>query len=216
MEATIIIPTKNEEKAIARVINSIPKKFEVLVVDNSDDKTAEVAKKAGARVMKYEIPGKGSAMVAGIDAAKGSIVAFIDGDGTYPVEKLEELIDIVGKGEADIAVGSRFTGRIEDMTFSHKIGNKIFSLIASLLYGKTTDLLTGMRAMKKSDFKKMQIKSRGFAVETEMFIKSKKLGLKTKEVPIIYTERIGDTKLSGFRDGLKILKTLIKWKFKKI
>lgn len=216
MKTTVIIPTKNEEESIEQVIKGISKKYEVLIVDSSTDKTAEIARKAGARVITEKKSGKGNAMVAGVKAAKGDIVVFIDGDGTYPANKIPEMVELIKNGAADVVTGSRIAGKIIDMTFMHKLGNRIFSLVASILYGKTTDLLTGLRAIKKLDFKKMNIQSTGFEIETELFIKSSKLGLKMKEIPITYTERIGDTKLSGLKDGYRILKKLISEKFKKI
>ena len=85
----------------------------------------------------------------------------------------------------------------------------VFSTLATLLYGKTTDLLTGLYCLRKKDFERMNLQSKGFEVETEIFIKSCKMKLKIKEFNIEYRERIGEAKLTGLKDGFRILKTLL-------
>jgi len=209
---TVIIPTRNEGKGIKKVIKSIPKKFDVLVIDKSEDKTAEIAEKAGAKVILQKSKGKGNAMREAGKHVKTKYLAFIDGDGTYPTDKFDEMLDILEKNEADVVIGSRT--KIKGMSFLHLMGNKFFSFIASVLYGKTNDLLTGLRVFKTKDFNNLELKSTGFEIETELHIQCMKKGLKVKEVPIKYTERIGESKLNAWKDGLRILKVLLKNKFK--
>jgi glycosyltransferase involved in cell wall biosynthesis len=198
----------NEEEGIEEVIKSIPRDYEILVVDNSTDKTAQIAKKAGARVVKQKDKGKGRAMVLGAQEAKGDIIVFIDGDGTYPEEDIPKFVKPIVDGEADAVDGIRQYGDI--MKGSNKIGNRVLSFIASVLYGHTSDLLTGMRSMRRKDFLNLGLKSIGFEIETEIHIRSHKKRLKTVEVPISYKLRLGETKLNRVRDGSRILKLLLK------
>lgn len=215
MKTTIIIPTRNEEKGIGNVIDEIRtlrKNYEILVVDKSEDNTSKIAKKHGARVIIQKDKGKGNAMKLGVKKAKGDIVVFIDGDGTYPVKYIPEMIKLMKK--YDFVRGSRFK-YLKNSGWSHLIGNTLFSLIATLLHGKTSDLLTGLYCLRKKDFEKMNLKSHGFEIETEIFIKSQKMKLKTKEIFIEYKERVGQAKLNTLKDGFRILKTLVKgiyWK----
>ena len=136
----------NEEKAIAKVIKKIPKNYEILVVDKSSDRTPAIAKSLGARVIKQKNRGKGRAMILGAKEAKGDIIVFIDGDDTYPPKDIPKMVSLIQKGEADAVNAVR---NMKNMKRSHVLGNKVLSLIASVLYSRTHDLLTGMRAMKR-------------------------------------------------------------------
>jgi dolichol-phosphate mannosyltransferase len=207
MKVSVVIPTMNEEAAIEEVIKEIPKGYEVVVVDNSTDRTAEIAKMCGARVVKQKSKGKGRAMVLGAEKAHGEIVVFTDGDGTYPVEKIPEIVRPIVMGKADAVDGVRRFGK--SMKTINKAGNHLLSFVASVLYGRTSDLLTGMRAMKREDFLGLGLKSTGFEIETEIHVRSHKAGLKTVEIPIDYKPRIGETKLNRTRDGARIMKLLI-------
>lgn len=207
MKVSVIIPTMNEESAIKDVISAVPHGYEVVVVDKSTDRTPEIAKKAGAKVVKQTDRGKGRAMVLGAEKAGGDIVVFVDGDGTYPMDAIPEVVRPIIDGRADAVNCPRRFGR--SMRMVNKAGNRLLSFIASVLYGKTTDLLTGMRAMKRGAFLGLKLKSTGFEVETEMFVRSQRKGLKTVEVPISYKTRLGKTKLNRARDGLRILKVLL-------
>jgi glycosyltransferase involved in cell wall biosynthesis len=206
MKVSVIVPTMDEENAIEGVIKEIPKGYEIVVVDNSTDRTAEISKRCGARVIKQKDRGKGRAMVLGAEKARGDIIVFIDGDGTYPAEKIPDLVEPIIAGRADAVNGVRIYGG--SMKLANKFGNRFLSLVARLLYGRTGDLLTGMRAMKRKEFLKLGLKSAGFEVETEIHIRSSKAGLRTVEIPIEYKLRIGDTKLNRMRDGMRILRLL--------
>jgi len=109
-DVSVIIPTLNEEKSIGLVIERV-KRFlpgaEIIVVDSSNDKTAEIASSLGALVVKQERKGYGAAVRKGLETARGRILAFMDGDGTYDPADLKRLVDIVKKGETDVATGLR-------------------------------------------------------------------------------------------------------------
>lgn len=205
---SVIIATMNEEKAISEVIKRIPKEYEIVVVDKSTDKTPDIARSSGAHlVIKQKDKGKGRAMILGAKKAKGDIVVFVDGDNTYPPEDIPKMVKIIESGKADAVNAIR---NFKNMKSSHVWGNKILSLIASVLFERTHDLLTGMRAMKKNKFLDLGLESVGFEIETEIFVRSHAKGLKTFEIPIEYHERLGEAKLNSVKDGWKIFKMLIR------
>src|SRR4030095_2142073 len=109
---SVIIAALNEEAAIANVINSVPKNLadEIVVVDNgSKDRTAEIARAAGARVVKEPIPGYGRAFRAGLRSVspKCEIVVFLDGDGSDCPEMMDRLVAPIMEGQSDFVIGSR-------------------------------------------------------------------------------------------------------------
>ncbi|MEM0358391.1 MAG: glycosyltransferase family 2 protein [Candidatus Hadarchaeales archaeon] len=211
MKVSVIIPAYNEEGRIGRVVEGARKVLpwaEILVVDGgSEDDTVEEARKAGARVVGA-VRGKGLALKRGAEEAKGEILLFLDGDGSYPPTSLPYLLYPLLSGRAELVRGSRLLGKSNFSPF-RKLGNKLLSRLASLLYSNTSDLLTGMFAMRKKDFLSLGLKSRGFEVETELFVKAVRKGLRIGEVPISY-RRTGKSKLSPLLDGIKIFFTLLR------
>ena len=200
MELTVIIPAKNEEKSIKEVIESMKDKLpnaEILVVDNgSCDKTSEIVKGNGVKVIKEPKKGKGNAMRLGAGTAKGEILIFIDGDGSYSSQNISDLINPILNEGIDIVYGSRFLSNSKRrIGLIRYVGNKIFSFLGSLLFQKTTDFLTGFFAIKRNKFLELNLKSDGFEIETEIFAKAVIKGLKIKEVPIEYIKN-GDSKLN--------------------
>lgn len=212
MEVSVIIPTKDEEKAIAQVIHDIPKEYEIIVIDKSKDRTAEIAKKEGAKVIIQKTDGKGNAMKEAAKAAKGDIIVFVDGDGTYDIPSIKKLVSKINGADAVYGVRIPEKGA---MSLSHKFGNFMLKSLATVMYQKTSDLLTGFIAIKKDVFNSLNLESEGFAVETELFIKLSKNDYKIAEVNTPYYKRIGESVLNTFGDGWVVLKTLFKYYFKK-
>ena len=181
---------------------------EVLVVDGgSEDRTVEEARSAGAGVVRVG-RGKGLAVRVGAREAKGEILLFLDGDGSYPPSSLPSLLPPLLSGEADLVRGSRLLG---PSSFSplRRLGNLLLSRLASLLYRPTSDLLTGMFAVRRGDLLALGLKSRGFEVETEIFVRAVRRGMRMREVPVPYREERG-SKLSPLRDGARILLALLR------
>ena len=211
---TIIIPTLNEEKSIGDVITKFKKLgFEdILVIDgNSKDKTREIAKKLGARVVIQSGKGKGQAIQEAFSIVDSDIVVVIDGDNTYLPEEVHKLIDPLIKGSADHVIGNRFAN-FEEGAFTklNLIGNKILNFIFRMLYGEPIhDLLTGYRALTKKVYKSLNLKHHGFEVETEMTVQTIARGFRIIEVPITYKKRVGKTKLNPLIDGFRIGKTIL-------
>jgi glycosyltransferase involved in cell wall biosynthesis len=209
---SIIIPAYNEEKGLPVVLDKIVKiiddSFEILVVnDGSTDSTALVAKKYPCRLINHYInQGKGKAMKTGVQQARGENVLFIDADDTYPAETILEIAAALEN--YDFAVASRSVGK-QNIPAFNRIGNAIFRNSIRYIYGfKAYDPLTGLYGLKKSYFEKMELRSKGFGIESEIAIKAASMGLKIKDIPIVYGERIGEAKLNGLKDGYKIARTI--------
>jgi len=222
---SVVIPTLNEEKNLRRVLKDIkkngPKIDEIIVVDAySKDNTVKVAKEYGAKVI-YDTDdgsrgGKGLALRKGMDFAKGDIVINMDADCSNLASELFLLISGIKAGY-DVCMGSRFLqgGGTEDMSFHRKFGNKFFVFLVNLIWRmKYSDLAYGYRAFRKDVIKKLDLKCDGFGIETEMSIKSAKKKLNVLEVPSFEISRkYGKGNLSTFKDGFRILKTIIREAF---
>ena len=211
---SVVIPTYNEERFVGRVIDEVrkfaPENLEIIVVDGgSDDRTVEVAESKRVKVVELHRLGKGLASRTGAEEARGNVLVFMDGDRTYPPKSIPSLIEPILEGKFDLVRGSRFLGEPERMDSVRYFGNRIFTSLASMLYGKTTDLLTGMYAIRKDKLLNLDMKSLGFTFETELFVKARGLNLKEKEVPISYKAGYR-SKLHPIKDGFKILLELLR------
>jgi glycosyltransferase involved in cell wall biosynthesis len=217
---SIIIPTKNEEFAIAKVICSIPKKIlkraEIIVADSSNDMTPIIAKRLGAKVIKIK-GGKGLAMIKAAKIARGDILVFLDGDGTDPPQLIPKLLKKLKK--CDIVIAGRHEKKIKIKNPIIKAGCLLyFSIMKSLwkLAGMKFkgDPLAGFRVMRKETWKKLKLKSKDFLIESEMNIKAKKLGLKICEVFIPVYLRIGGIFSSKLfrnpKQWIKIIKYILR------
>jgi glycosyltransferase involved in cell wall biosynthesis len=213
MKVSIVIPTLNEEKNLSHVFKEIPKNVdEIIVVDGySTDKTVKIAKRHGAKVV-FDDVGKGSALRKGMEEAKGDIIVTMDADLSHRGVELGLLIEAIKTG-FDIAMGSRFIqgGGTADMPWYRKLGNKFFVSLVNVLWGTNySDLCYGYRSFRKDCIKKLNLKSDGFGIETEIAIKAKKKKLKVIEIPSYEKARAnGIGKLRTFSDGSSILKCII-------
>ncbi len=217
---SVVVPTLNEEKNIPTFLSDVRKtlkdmraEHEIIVVDGySSDRTVKIARRFGARIL-FDNSGKGSALRKGMKAAKGGVVVTMDADCSHRSKELGLLVEGVNCGY-DVCMGSRFIqgGGTEDMQWYRKIGNKFFVRIVNALWGMNySDLCYGYRSFKKASIKKLNLMSDGFGIETEIAIKAAKLRMRVLEVPSFEKKRAdGRAKLNTFRDGLVILKTIIK------
>lgn len=215
-KVAVLIPCYNEELTIAKVVKDCKKylpKAEIFVCDNnSTDKTAEKAKKAGAKVMFEGRQGKGNAvrrMFADIDA---DVYVMIDGDGTYDIKAIPNLIKILQDEKSDMVVGVR--KETEDACYrsGHRGGNKVLTKIVELILGyKLRDMLSGLRVFSKRFVKTFPAESKGFEIETELTIFALSRRLPIKEVDTDYFSRPEGSfsKLSTYKDGIRILKTIV-------
>ncbi|MBN2422229.1 glycosyltransferase family 2 protein [Candidatus Woesearchaeota archaeon] len=211
---SLVIPTLNEEKNIAFLLKKIPGYIdEIIIVDGySRDRTVAVAKKFNCR-MFFDKFGKGSAITKGIKKSKGDFIIIMDADLSHKTDEINLLINGLLKGY-DVTMGSRFIkgGGSRDISFIRVMGNKFFVILVNFLFrAKYTDLCYGYRAFKRESVNVLNLKSKGFSIETEISIKCAKKKLKVLEIPSFEKKRrFGKGKLRAIEDGLKIMETIIK------
>lgn len=217
---SIIIPCYNEEKTIGKCIldtketckkNKIP--FEIIIVDNnSEDKTAEIAKKAGAKVVFEKKQGYGHAYKKGFSVAKGEYVFMADGDYTYDFNEIPKFYSQIDKGY-EFVIGNRFTKKMESgaMPKLHKyIGNPVLSGLINILFNNNIkDTQCGARLIKKTTYEKLKLQSKGMEFASEMIIKAIKQKIKIKQINIKYRYREGKSKLKSFSDGWRHLRFIM-------
>lgn len=218
-KTTVIIPTLNEESNIKSIIDALQGLgyFNILIVDgNSDDRTVDVAKKLGVNVVNQNGKGKGAALRQAFSYPElGDWVIMMDADGSMDPKEIAGLLKPLRNG-VDVVKASRFMagGHTDDMTLIRRFGNRIFVfLVNRFLKTKYTDLCYGYAAFTKNALQQLSphLKSESFEIETEIFMKAKMLGLNITEVPSVESPRLnGKTNLSAWRDGLRILKTILR------
>jgi len=206
MKVVITIPAYNEEKTIADVISGIRQvmsktkySYKLLLVDDgSTDRTAEIAEKAGAIVFRNQT-NKGLARTFGVEMREclklnADIIVHTDADGQYLAKDIPSLIKEVEAGN-DIVLGSRFKGKIEEMSFLKTVGNKAFSkVISSITRTKISDAQTGFRAFTNEVAKSINIVS-DFTYTQEQIIKAARMNFKIKEIPVYFAKRKDKSRL---------------------
>lgn len=214
---TVIIPTYNEETAIAEVIKEIPAFVdEILVVDSSSDRTPEIAAGLGARVVPEPRRGYGRAYKTGLVEAKSELITTIDGDKTYPVSDIAPMIDLMLANNLDFVNGCRFPlQESESMKTLNTIGNKGISLLGSLIFWRwIQDLLSGMWVLKKEIVPKLNLISDNWNFSEEIKLAAAcNSNLKFAEYHIHYRPRLGDTKMPAFKTGWENIAFLFQMRF---
>lgn len=223
MTAVLIIPALNEARALRQVLEEIPTGVfaEIIVVDNgSTDDTAQVAGKAGARVVVEPRRGYGSACLAGIAALpeETDVVVFMDADGSDLPGDASVLIGPIVQDQADLVIGSRELGAAEPGSLSahQRLGNRLAVWLVSLLYGRRYTDLGPFRAIRRSALERLRMRDTNFGWTIEMQVKAIQRGLRIAEAPVSYRSRqAGQSKISGSlvgsaAAGAKILWTVAK------
>ena len=218
MKVTVSMITMNEERAVAKVIRdirSVVPDAEILLVDSSKDRTAEIATELGCRVLKQFPPqGYGPAMDRAVREASGDVVVTLDCDDTYPVEVIPRLVHLVEEGY-DLVNTTRTWRRPTAMPFANFLANRVFALGARILHGlKTTDVHSGMRAYRKSMLEFVQWNPKGPALPVDMYVIPFRRGFRVTEIPIDYRERIGETTLHRWSSTVWTFKRL--WNARKV
>jgi glycosyltransferase involved in cell wall biosynthesis len=215
---TVAMITMNEEKAIAKVIADIRRyvpEAEILVVDSSKDRTAEIAQEMGARVIKQVPPkGYGPAMDLALRSGRGKVVVTLDCDDTYPAEDVPRLANLILDGGYDLVDGSRLKGKPKAMPWLNYLANWGFALMASVLFlRRVTDLHSGMRAYRKSLIDELKYKANGAALPVELLLRPLKMGKKVKVVHIDYRERVGASTMRPLSSAWWTLRRIIGVRF---
>jgi len=217
LRISVIIPTMNEEAGIGAVIDSVQKSLEgtgldieVLIVDTrSKDRTVDIAREKGAIVIDEPRRGYGRAYKTGFERASGDIIATLDADCTYPAEEIPRLAKMLDAENIDFITTNRFA-KLEKgaMSLEHSIGNKALTMTMNVLFGvRVRDSQSGMWVFRKSIVPKLDITSDGMAMSEEIKIEAFKR-VRSREVPIEYRRRVGEVKLSSWKDGWQNIKFL--------
>jgi glycosyltransferase involved in cell wall biosynthesis len=236
---SVIIPAYNEERTINALLERVYAarielssrlgiELEVIVVnDGSSDSTKDIVDVYQKEHPKFDLQiisknngGKGSAVRMGLEKARGEVIIIQDADLEYNPQEYPRIIAPIIEGRADAVYGSRFLGKpfFSRSTWAiplHFIGNKMLSLITTILYNKTvSDMETCYKCFKRDCIQHFNLTSNDFTIETEITAKLLKKKLRFVEVPISYKSRsFAEGKKITWRDGVRALIALIKYRF---
>lgn len=217
---SVIIPTLNEADNVAWALSRLPDGIdEVVLVDGrSTDGTVEVARRArpDIRVVLEPRPGKGAALRAGFEAATGDYVVMIDADGSMHPEEIALYVAYLEAGYQFVK-GSRFmlAGGSDDMTLVRRLGHwPLLSFVKWTFRVRFTDLCYGFCAFRRDCLPALQLTADGFEIESELVLRAVRARLRMAEIPSWELPRMnGESNLHAVRDGLRILKVLLRERF---
>ncbi len=224
VQVSVLVPAHNEEGTIEdcvrraeNALSSNNLRYEIIVIDDgSTDSTSKCAQAVPCNGGSLQILhnqakiGKGAALRSAMERARGDIVVVLDADLEYAPEEIPRVIRPIEDGTCDVVFGSRFLGRTDGMSLSHRLGNLVLTGTTNVLYkGRLTDVMTGYKAFRRRSLDGIDIGQSGFAFEVEIAAKTLRNGLKVAEVPITYQRRrMGKSKIK-WTDGLRCLRNLI-------
>ncbi|MEF2833639.1 MAG: glycosyltransferase family 2 protein [Clostridia bacterium] len=214
----VLIPCFNEERTIRKVVTDFKKTLPdaaVYVYDNnSNDRTAAVARDAGAIVRKETLQGKGNVIRRMFREVDAECYIMADGDDTYPAEAAIEMVKRVLEDQADMVVGDRLSSTYfdENKRHFHNFGNALVrKSINKLFKSNIRDIMTGYRAFSYQFVKTFPVLSKGFEIETEMSIHAIDKNMNVANVVVEYRDRPdgSSSKLNTFSDGAKVIRTIV-------
>jgi dolichol-phosphate mannosyltransferase len=212
-EVCILIPTLNEGLTIGELIRDFRGLgySHILVIDgNSTDNTVKISRESGAIVRTQSGKGKGNAIIEAFEIIEQPYILMLDGDGTYSPDDAEKMLMPLFSG-FDQVIGNRLINAEKD-SFSrlNLFGNHLVNYLFKVAHSRDLyDVLSGYRAFTRSAIHQMNLKQKGFEIETEISVESVRNGQRVMVVPVKYSRRPGTTtKLSPFHDGLKIVSTI--------
>jgi glycosyltransferase involved in cell wall biosynthesis len=216
---SVVVPCLNEAASIERCVHQARVALddsglhgEVVVADNgSTDGSAELAERAGARVVRESRRGYGSAYLAGFEAAQGDYIVMADADLTYDFNEIPRFVEQLKAG-ADLVMGNRMENiKPGAMPWHHRyIGNPVLTGVLNLFFRTgVRDAHCGMRAVRRDVLPQLDLRTTGMEFASEMVIRAAKENLKISEIAIEYRPREGESKLSSFRDGWRHLRFLL-------
>ena len=222
-----VIPALNEADAIAQVVESLRSQETldaIVVVDNgSTDGTGDIAREAGANVVREERRGYGYACKAGVLTARDAdAIVLLDGDAADDPGDLQRLLEPLLNDETDLVVGSRMLGSREpgSMSLQQILGNRLAAWLMRNIYGFQVSDLGPFRAIRRSDLLALDMREMTYGWSVEMMVKAVRAGYRYREVPVKYHRRIGVSKVAGtvggsVRAGWCILSTTFRyWRWK--
>ncbi|MDY2940757.1 MAG: glycosyltransferase family 2 protein [Varibaculum sp.] len=215
----VLIPCYNEEVTIEKVVKDfqrvLPQATIYVYDNNSSDRTAVIARAAGAIVRFEPRQGKGHVVRQMFRDINADYYLMVDGDDTYPAEEAPAMLQPLFDGIADTTIGDRLSNKTyerENKRHFHSFGNDLVRWLIKLIYGYSySDVMTGYRGFTRAFVKSMPVMSKGFQLETEMSIHAVDSRARIINVPIAYRDRPEGScsKLSTFGDGSKVLATIV-------
>jgi glycosyltransferase involved in cell wall biosynthesis len=219
IKISVVMPSFNEEKAVVPMIEAVRKhsaafETEILLVDSSRDKTPELARSLGARVIQQKPQGHGIALRTALGQAAHDIVITSDCDNTYPMEFIPELVRLITEEGCDIISCNRLHKNLgKEMPFMNKAGNRLFAFLVRLVYGlKVRDVTTGMFCARKSVIDAIQWET-NYSFPCELIVRSTLAGFRHREVDIPYRFRLGEVTLNKWRSGKAYLRCIFNYRF---
>ena len=220
-----VIPALDEALSIARVVEGLRGQTllasgEIIVVDNgSTDGTGEIARAAGAKVVREERRGYGYACLAGVLAAgDAEVVVLLDGDAADDPEDLPRVLNPLLEGEADLVVGSRALGSRArgSMTWQQIFGNHLAAFLMRALYGVGVSDVGPFRTISREDLLALDMREMTYGWPSEMIVKAARAGYRYREVPVRYHRRlgvskVGDTLVGSLKVGWRIISTILRY-----
>ena len=215
----VIVPCYNEEASIGKVVKDFRKALPQATIhvfdNNSKDKTVEFAKAAGAEVHRVQFQGKGNVvrrMFADVDA---DVYVMVDGDATYDAPSAPAMVERLINENLDMVVGCRVEESTNNNNYrpGHRFGNKLLTGFVAHIFGDSfTDMLTGYRVFSRRFAKSFPAHSHGFETETELTVHALEMRVPHAEINTPYFERPegSESKLSTYKDGIKILKMILR------
>jgi len=212
-DVAVVMGTYNEEEAIGSVLADVDRvtdgRAEVVCVDGSSDRTPDIARGMGARVIEQEPQGYGVAVREAVLTPDRPVIVTTDCDDTYPMERLPDFLDLVNEGY-DVVSGDRISPGAETMPRLNRLGNRAFAALASLLLGRRLhDVTTGMRAYRRDLLHRIEW-TENTGLSAELLMRPVARNDRVTEVPIGYDERAGETKLDPLRGGAAIAKSILR------
>ena len=212
----VLIPCYNEETAIPRVVADfrrvLPQATVYVYDNNSRDRTVEVARTAGAIVRSEPLQGKGNVVRRMFADIEADIYVLVDGDATYDAESAPRMIQMLLEGPLDMVNGARVTDIEKAYRPGHRFGNWMLTGMVSWIFGdRFSDMLSGFRVFSRRYVKSFPALAAGFETETELTVHALELRMPTAEIATPYKDRPPGSvsKLSTFRDGFRILWTIV-------
>ena len=206
-DVSVVMGTYDEEEAIGTVLDDVDEvtdgRAEVVCVDGSDDRTPEIARNHGARVIEQEPRGYGVAVEAALSAADRPVVITTDCDDTYPMGRLPDFLAAIERGY-DVVSGDRLSGGADAMPRFNRLGNRLFAAGATVLSGtRVHDVTTGMRAYRREVIEEIRW-TENTGLSAELLLRPLIRGYRVTEIPIEYGERAGETTLDPIGGGAAI------------
>ena len=213
----VLVPCYNEEAAIGKVVRdfraALPGAAIFVYDNNSTDRTADIARAAGAEVFRERYQGKGFVVRRMFTDIEADIYVLVDGDATYDAPSARKMITRLLADRLDMVVASRVHRQQTAYRAGHIAGNRLLSGFVASVFGPTfNDMLSGYRVFSRRFVKSFPLLSSGFEIETELTVYALELGLAVAEIDTPYYARLegSSSKLSTWRDGFRILGTIIK------